>query len=81
MTEASIKQHDPLWDIIVAEAHQASSEEPLLTDFFRTSILNWSDLESALSYSLAHQLASPATDRGDCRGTASRPQYWTEYPQ
>ena len=56
MTEASIKQHDPLWDIIVAEAHQASSEEPLLTDFFRTSILNWSDLESALSYSLAHQL-------------------------
>ena len=62
MTEAPIKQHDPLWDIIVAEAHQASSEEPLLTDFFRTSILNWSDLESALSYSLAHQLASPAIE-------------------
>lgn len=50
----------PLWDIIVDEARSASLKEPMLEDFFRASILDQPDLESAMSFNLAQLLASPA---------------------
>jgi serine O-acetyltransferase len=55
-----MKTNDPLWDIIIAEAQQASLEEPLLEEFFRASILDQPDLHSAISFNLSQQLASPA---------------------
>ena len=55
-----MKTNDPLWDIIVAEARQASQEEPVLAEFFRDSILDHPDLESALGFTLAQLIASPA---------------------
>lgn len=55
-----MEHNDPLWDIIVEEANQASAEEPMLESFFRSSILDQPDLEAALSFNLAQQLASPA---------------------
>ena len=54
-----MQANDPLWDIIVAEAQQASQEEPVLEDFLRTAILDQADLHSAMSFNLAQQLASP----------------------
>ncbi|MGB1244705.1 MAG: serine O-acetyltransferase, partial [Porticoccaceae bacterium] len=54
-----MQTNDPLWDIIVAEAQQASQEEPVLEDFLRTAILDQADLHSAMSFNLAQQLASP----------------------
>ena len=51
--------NDPLWDTIVADAQQASLDEPALTDFFRQAILDQPSLDSAMSYNLAQQLASP----------------------
>jgi len=55
-----MESNDPLWDIIVDEARSASLKEPMLEDFFRASILDQPDLESAMSFNLAQLLASPA---------------------
>ena len=52
--------NDPPWDIIVDEARSASLKEPMLEGFFRASILDQPDLESAMSFNLAQLLASPA---------------------
>lgn len=54
-----MKSNDPLWDMIVADAQQASSDEPALADFFRQAILDQPSLDSAMSYNLAQQFASP----------------------
>lgn len=55
-----MESNDPLWDIIVDEARSASLKEPMLEGFFRASILDQPDLESAMSFNLAQLLASPA---------------------
>ncbi|MDB9724596.1 serine O-acetyltransferase [bacterium] len=55
-----MKNTDPIWDIIVSEAQHAAVEEPVLEHFFQRSILNHPSLDTALSYNLAEQLASPA---------------------
>lgn len=51
---------DQLWDMVVQEARLASDEEPLLANFFARSILEQPDLDTALSFNLAAQLASGA---------------------
>ena len=33
-----MQKDDPIWDIIVEEARQASIEEPVLADFFKASV-------------------------------------------
>ena len=48
-----------LWQKIREEAWQNSANEPILASFFYSTILNHSNLESALSYQLASKLDSP----------------------
>lgn len=55
-----MEKNDPIWDIIVEEARQASLEEPLLESFFTSAILDQPNLDAALSFNLAQQLDSSA---------------------
>ena len=55
-----MQKDDPIWDIIVEEARQASIEEPVLADFFKASVLDQPNLDEALSFNLARQLSGPA---------------------
>jgi serine O-acetyltransferase len=55
-----MQKDDPIWDIIVKEARQASIEEPVLADFFKASVLDQPNLNEALSFNLARQLSGPA---------------------
>lgn len=47
-----------LWEMIRQEAWEHSTKEPILASFFYSTILNHSNLESALSYQLANKLDS-----------------------
>ncbi len=47
-----------LWPLIYHEAESAASDEPVLADFFRATILNHNSLGEALSLHLANKLAS-----------------------
>ena len=60
-----MQKNDPIWDVILEEARQASAEEPLMADFFYTNILAQPDLNTALSHNLAQQLASSAMSAAD----------------
>jgi serine O-acetyltransferase len=51
--------HDPVWTRIRDEAVALVGEEPLLASYVHATILKHGDLESALSYHLAHKLESP----------------------
>ena len=53
-----MKIDDRIWDIIVADAQEASADEPVMAAFFQAAILNHDSLEAALSYHLAEQLGS-----------------------
>ena len=55
-----MQKDDPIWDIIVEEARQASIEEPVLAAFFKASVLDQPNLDEALSFNLARQLSGPA---------------------
>jgi hypothetical protein len=55
-----MEKNDPIWDIIVDEARQASAEEPLLESYFTSAILDQPGLDTALSFNLAQQLDSAA---------------------
>jgi serine O-acetyltransferase len=50
---------DPVWDRIRAETEQEVAKEPILASFLHATILNHTDLESALSFHLANKLDSP----------------------
>lgn len=63
-----MQKNDPIWEVILEEARQASAEEPLMADFFNTNILAQSDLNAALSFNLAQQLASSAMSAADIAG-------------
>ena len=54
-----MKIDDRIWDIIVADAQEASADEPVMEAFFQVAVLNHNSLEAALSYHLAEQLGSP----------------------
>ena len=54
-----MKIDDPLWNIIVTDAKEASVHEPVMAPFFQAAILNHDSLEAALSYHLAEQLGDP----------------------
>ena len=51
--------------LLLTKPEQASLKEPVLADFFRASILDQPDLESALSFNLAQLLASQQWLRTD----------------
>ena len=51
---------DPVWLLITEEAKVSIAEEPLLSEFYQSAIIDHSDLDSALSYNLANQLNSSA---------------------
>ena len=63
-----MQKNDPIWEVILEEARQASAEEPLMADFFNTNILAQTDLNAALSFNLAQQLASSAMPAADIAG-------------
>ena len=50
---------DSLWQRIRTEAAKQASEEPILASFLHATILNHTQLELALSFHLASQLATP----------------------
>ncbi len=50
---------DPIWKAICDETKITMNEEPILTSFLHSTILNHQSLESALSFHLAHKLDSP----------------------
>lgn len=50
---------DPMWQRIRTEAAKQASEEPILASFLHATILNHTQLELALSFHLASQLATP----------------------
>jgi serine O-acetyltransferase len=50
---------DPMWQRIREEAAKQASEEPILASFLHATILNHTQLELALSFHLASQLATP----------------------
>ncbi|MDX1605315.1 MAG: serine O-acetyltransferase [Candidatus Competibacterales bacterium] len=53
-----VSAHDPVWSRIRQEAAVLVAEEPLLASYVHAMVLKHSNLESALSYHLAHKLAS-----------------------
>ncbi|VFP83937.1 Serine acetyltransferase [Candidatus Erwinia haradaeae] len=53
-----------IWDHIRTETHKLSEAEPMLSSFYRTTLLQHNDLGPALSYMLSNKLANaiiPAT--------------------
>lgn len=50
---------DPVWERIRRETEEIAQQEPLLASFLHATILNHTDLESALSFHLANKLDSP----------------------
>jgi serine O-acetyltransferase len=50
---------DPVWDRIRVETELEVTREPILASFLHATILNHTDLESALSYHLASKVDSP----------------------
>ena len=50
---------DSMWQRIRTEAAKQASEEPILASFLHATILNHTQLELALSFHLASQLATP----------------------
>jgi serine O-acetyltransferase len=57
-TRPNIQAVDPIWSRITEEAREAVSAEPLLGGLVHSSILHHNSLERALSYRIAHKLAS-----------------------
>lgn len=57
-TVAKVTAHDAVWSRIRREAAELVSGEPLLASYVHATILKHADLESALSYHLAHKLGS-----------------------
>ena len=49
---------DPVWDRIMRETEAEVVKEPILASFLYATILNHDNLESALSFHLAHKLDS-----------------------
>lgn len=47
-----------LWDKIIDEARRMAEDEPMLASFFHATLLNHSDIGSALSFQLANKLDS-----------------------
>ena len=56
--QAKITNLDPVWSRISDEAEQAVRKEPLLGGLVHSSILHHPTIERALSYRIAHKLAS-----------------------
>ncbi len=50
--------NDPLWETIRSEARLVASQEPLMSDFFETALLQHQSLQQALCYNLSQQLHS-----------------------
>ena len=67
-----IRKNDPIWATMLEEARQASTEEPLMADFFATNILAHADLHTALSFNLARQLLSSSMSVDDIAGVISQ---------
>lgn len=56
--QVHLPSHDPVWSRIRREAATMIAEEPVLASYVHSMILKHDDLESALSYHLAHKLGS-----------------------
>ena len=57
-----INRDCPLWEKLTAEVNDTVRHEPDLEEFFAKSILNFSDIESSISYVLANQLQQNGFD-------------------
>ena len=57
-----INRDCPLWEKLTAEVNDTVKHEPDLEEFFAKSILNFSDIESSISYVLANQLQQNGFD-------------------
>jgi serine O-acetyltransferase len=55
----SVKQMDPIWHAIRAEADEAVRKEPLLATFLYTTILNHQSLEEAVIHRISQRLDHP----------------------
>ncbi len=55
-TSAAIKSVDPVWDAIVASAHDVCRREPSLANLVMSSILNHQRFEQALAHRVAERL-------------------------
>jgi serine O-acetyltransferase len=55
----SVKQMDPIWHAIRAEAEEAIRKEPLLATFLYTTILNHQSLEEAVIHRISQRLDHP----------------------
>lgn len=55
----SVKQIDPIWHSIRAEAEEAIRQEPLLATFLYTTILNHQSLEHAVIHRISQRLDHP----------------------
>ena len=58
---------DPIWDSIKSEAQQLASEEPILADFFQSSVLQYNSLEAAVGHVLAETFANSSIKSEDIR--------------
>jgi serine O-acetyltransferase len=56
---AQIQAVDPVWDAIVAGAHEAVAAEPALASMMYANVLGHADFESALAHRLAARLDGP----------------------
>ena len=57
-----INRDCPVWEKLLAEVNDTVKHEPDLEEFFAKSILNFSDIESSISYVLANQLQQNGFD-------------------
>ncbi len=53
-----VSTHDPVWSRVCEEAAAMVADEPLLASYVHATVLKHDDMESALSYQLAHKLGS-----------------------
>ncbi len=64
-----IKQHDPIWSDIRAQAEHIRTVEPELAGFMFSTILNQASLESAICHRLAERLGHPDLSASSIRQT------------
>lgn len=58
LSTSELSTHDPVWSRIRSEAEAMVANEPLLASYVHSTVLNHANLESAISYHLAHKLGS-----------------------
>jgi predicted metal-binding transcription factor (methanogenesis marker protein 9) len=51
-----INRECPVWEKLLIEVNDSVEHEPNLKEFFTKAILDFSDIESSISYVLANQL-------------------------